>query len=39
LKSEYLYIDLGDQTYSSPAGTYTTQTDFHTARVGLNYRF
>lgn len=39
LKSEYLYVDLGDQTYSSPAGTYTTQTDFHTARVGLNYRF
>jgi outer membrane immunogenic protein len=39
LKSEYLYIDLGEQTYSSPAGTYTTQTDFHTARVGLNYRF
>jgi outer membrane immunogenic protein len=39
LKSEYLYIDLGDQTLSSPAGTYTTETDFHTARVGLNYRF
>lgn len=39
LKSEYLYVDLGDQTLSSPAGTYTTETDFHTARVGLNYRF
>jgi outer membrane immunogenic protein len=39
LKSEYLYVDLGDQTFSSPAGTYTTETDFHTARVGLNYRF
>ena len=22
-----------------PVGTYTTETDFHTARVGLNYRF
>jgi outer membrane immunogenic protein len=39
LKSEYLFVDLGDQTLSSPAGTYTTETDFHTARAGLNYRF
>jgi outer membrane immunogenic protein len=39
LKSEYLYVDLGNQTLSSPAGTYKTETDFHTARVGLNYRF
>jgi len=39
LKSEYLYVDLGKETWSSPAGTYSTDTDFHTARVGLNYRF
>lgn len=43
LKTEYLYVDLGDQTLSGsgPAGTYTsrTETDFHTARIGLNYKF
>lgn len=39
VKTEYLYVDLGEQTLSGPAGTYTTDTDFHTARVGLNYRF
>ena len=39
LKSEYLYVDLGEESFSTPVGTYTTETDFHTARVGLNYRF
>ena len=39
LKSEYLYVDLGEDTFSTPVGTYTTETDFHTARLGLNYRF
>ena len=41
LKSEYLYVDLGDETLSSPGGAYqsTTGTDFHTVRVGLNYHF
>jgi outer membrane immunogenic protein len=43
LKTEYLYVDLGDQTLSGsgPAGTYTsrTESDFHTARIGLNYKF
>lgn len=39
LKTEYLYVDLGKETWSSPVGTYSTDTDFHTARVGLNYRF
>jgi outer membrane immunogenic protein len=39
LKTEYLYVDLGEDTFSTPVGTYTTETDFHTARVGLNYRF
>jgi outer membrane immunogenic protein len=39
LKTEYLYVDLGEQTLSSPAGTYTTDTDFHTVRAGLNFRF
>ncbi|MFA5898946.1 MAG: outer membrane protein [Hyphomicrobium sp.] len=39
VKTEYLYVDLGEQTLSGPSGTYTTDTDFHTARVGLNYRF
>ena len=39
LKTEYLYVDLGEETWSSPVGTYTTETDFHTARAGLNSRF
>lgn len=38
-KTEYLYVDLGEQTLSGPSGTYTTDTDFHTVRAGLNYRF
>jgi outer membrane immunogenic protein len=39
LKSEYLYVNLGDETVSD--GTYAsrTGTDFHTARLGLNYHF
>jgi outer membrane immunogenic protein len=39
LKTEYLFVDLGKETFSSPAGTSTSDTDFHTARVGLNYHF
>jgi len=39
LKGEYLYVDLGNESFSTPAGTFTTDTDLHTARVGLNYRF
>jgi outer membrane immunogenic protein len=41
LKSEYLYVDLGDQTLTSPGGAFSSSTDldFHTVRVGLNYKF
>lgn len=50
LKAEYLYVDLGDQTYAlngttKPGGnvpyteTYGVDWTFHTARVGINYRF
>ncbi len=40
LKSEYLYVDLGDETVTSPGGvSSTTDLDFHTVRVGLNYHF
>ncbi|MFN3624334.1 MAG: outer membrane protein [Hyphomicrobium sp.] len=39
LKTEYLYVDLGEQTLSGPSGTYTTDTDFHTVRAGVNFRF
>ncbi len=41
LKSEYLYVDLGDQTLTSPGGAFrsSTDVDFHTVRVGLNYQF
>lgn len=39
LKTEYLYVDLGEQTLSGPTGTYTTDTDFHTVRAGVNFHF
>ena len=48
VKGEYLYIDLGSQTFATvPSGTTpvgasidsTFRDKFHTARVGINYRF
>jgi outer membrane immunogenic protein len=50
LKGEYQYIDLGKRTVTAPeftaAGLPTTfaisteaRTDFHTGRIGINYRF
>jgi len=46
-KAEYLYFDLGEETYTTTlvgpfvADTYTTDADLtmHTFRVGVNYRF
>jgi outer membrane immunogenic protein len=41
-KTEYLYVDLGEQTLTGGPGnsvSSTTDTDFHTVRAGLNYRF
>jgi len=41
LKSEYLYVNLGDDDFTAPGGQFAThtETDFHTVRMGLNYRF
>ncbi len=45
LKAEYQYIDLGSQKLSgfdntgAAAGTNSIDTNFHTARIGLNYKF
>jgi outer membrane immunogenic protein len=51
IKFEYQYIDLGSHTHVAPllfgvppvatvfSERTTTQTDFHTLRVGLNYKF
>ena len=50
VKAEYLYVDLGKENYAlkgttKPGGsvpyveTYATDIDFHSFRVGLNYRF
>jgi outer membrane immunogenic protein len=45
LKTEYLYVDLGETTAFSGflaegvTGTLDTKTTFHTAKVGLNYKF
>jgi outer membrane immunogenic protein len=40
VKGEYLYVDLGRETYfSAIAGGFQAEADFHTARIGLNYRF
>lgn len=40
-KAEYLYTNLGSQTYSAgfPGGGGTTNLDFGTIRVGVNYKF
>ncbi len=41
LKAEYQYIDLGSEKLNDTLGNATSELDtsFHTARVGLNYRF
>lgn len=41
LKAEYQYIDLGSEKLTDSAGVATNELDasFHTARLGLNYRF
>jgi outer membrane immunogenic protein len=39
LKSEYLYVDLGDQALSGGPYRSSTNLDFHTVRMGLNYKF
>jgi outer membrane immunogenic protein len=43
-KTEYLYVDLGNQTlfsYSEPgiAVNVESETKFHTLKAGLNYKF
>ena len=39
-KVEYLYLDLGSETYfGNVAGGFNTDIDAHTVKVGLNYRF
>ncbi|MGQ4273296.1 outer membrane beta-barrel protein [Terrihabitans sp. B22-R8] len=35
-KAEYLYMDFGDESYS---GAGTIESDLHTVRLGVNYRF
>ena len=40
LKGEYLYVDLENKTYlQNVAGGFRARADFHTARIGVNYRF
>ena len=41
IKFEYLAYVLGDETLSAAplAGNVTTETTFHTAKIGLNYKF
>lgn len=48
VKGEYLYVDLGKENYmlngTTPKGspyteTFSTDLSFHTARIGLNYKF
>jgi outer membrane immunogenic protein len=41
LKGEYQYLDFGSEKLTDPAGAATgdLDTNFHTARIGLNYRF
>ena len=40
VKGEYLYVDLQNKTYfANFDGGFRVRSDFHIARVGLNYRF
>jgi outer membrane immunogenic protein len=39
LKSEYLFVNLGDENLSSGGFSSRSETEFHTVRVGINYRF
>ncbi len=41
LKAEYQYVDFGSEKLSDGAGNFTSDldTNFQTARIGLNYRF
>ncbi|BAT61025.1 OmpA-like transmembrane domain protein [Variibacter gotjawalensis] len=38
-KVEYLYVDLGREFYDAPAFQTNVRSDFHTVRLGINYRF
>lgn len=40
VKGEYLYMNFGDEKSSNADGdTFTHETDIHTAKVGVNYKF
>ncbi len=40
LKTEYLYTDLGKLTlHNDPADVAKIKTNFHTVRIGVNYKF
>lgn len=40
VKGEYLYVDLQNKTYfQNIDGGFRARADFHTARIGVNYRF
>lgn len=40
IKGEYLYVDLGRETYfENVLGGFQADAEFHVGRVGLNYRF
>lgn len=39
LKTEYLYTDLGKVKFSDGADVSKVKTNFHTVRVGVNYKF
>jgi outer membrane immunogenic protein len=38
-KVEYLYVDLGRETYDFAAGAISQRSDFSTVKFGVNYRF
>lgn len=39
MKAEYLYMDFGNQTLAGSGGVAQVDTDVHTMRLGLNYKF
>lgn len=39
LKAEYMYLGLGDKTFTANYGSVTSNLSIHTVRFGLNYHF
>jgi len=39
VKAEYLFVDLGEETYFDAGNAFAFETELHIGRIGINYRF